>query len=100
MFTPGPSKEDIAKMRNLGLSPEDYADDVVEIWPENEQAWRLFCYAQTQWRVGASGASGLDYTPVQHKMDRMRLSPEEYEELEEDIRTMEFAALEAMSEKD
>jgi hypothetical protein len=28
---------------------------------------------QTQWRVGAGGASGLDYNAtVQHKMDRMQ----------------------------
>jgi hypothetical protein len=100
MFTPGPTREDIAKMRRLGFSPEDYADDVVEIWPENHRAYFLFVELQTQWRVGAGGATGLDYNPLFHKMDRMQLELDEYDALEADIRVMEFAALGAMSNKD
>jgi hypothetical protein len=100
MFTPGPTKDDIAKMQHLGLSPDDYADEPVEVWPDNERAYFLFAQLQTQWRVGAGGATGLDYNTLFHKMDRMRLEPDEYDELEADIRTMEFAALEAMNEKD
>jgi hypothetical protein len=97
MFTPAPSEHELAA---AGLTLADLEDEAVKVWPENEDAWRLFCYAQTQWRVGPGGASGLDYTPLQHKMDRMRLAPEEYEALESDVRVMEFAALEAMSKKD
>jgi hypothetical protein len=32
-------------------------------------------------------------------MDRLNLSAAEYDQMEEDVRTMELAALEAMSEK-
>jgi hypothetical protein len=71
---------------------------VVEVWPENWQAWQLFAYMQTQWRIGFGGRTGLDYTVLHHKMDRMNLDPEEYEQLENDIRMLEFAALEAMSQ--
>lgn len=46
------------------------------------------------------GATGLDYNVLFQKMDRMGLSAEEYDLLEEDIRMMEFAALAAMNEKD
>lgn len=76
------------------------ADKTFEIWPENWQAFTLFCRLQTQWRVGMSGPSGLDYTTVLALMDRMKLSEEDHDELFSDIQTLERAALEAMSEKD
>lgn len=97
MFTPAPTEKELAA---AGLTLADFDGEDVEIWPENVPAYRLLCFAQTQWRVGAGGATGLDYTPVFHKMDRMKLDPEDYEDLEDDIRAMEFAALEAMSKKD
>lgn len=84
----------------FGLCAKDYAHEVVEVWPENWQAFDLFRWASTQWRVGMSGPTGLDYSPLLHKMDRMKLKPDEYDELEADVRTMEFAALEAMNTKD
>lgn len=96
MFTPGPSNEDIAKMKNLGLTPEDYASEVVEVWPENQRAYLLFSRMQTQWRVGAGGATGLDDNVLLRRMDRMGLGSEEYDELEADIQVMELAALDAM----
>ena len=39
------------------------------------------------------GAVGLDYGPMFHKMDRMNLTKEEYEEMEADMQTMEQEAL-------
>ena len=35
-----------------------------EIMAENEDAWRLWEYAATQWRVGLGGRSGIDYGSV------------------------------------
>lgn len=84
----------------FGFKVSDYAHEIVEVWPENWRAFDLFRWASTQWRVGAGGATGLDYNPLLHKMDRMGLEADEYEALEADIRVMEFAALEAMSKKD
>lgn len=49
---------------------------------------------QTQWRIGMNGRSGLDYNVLFHKMDRMNLPADKYEQLENDIRIMEFEALE------
>jgi hypothetical protein len=100
MFTPPPSKEDIAKMKEFGFTPEDYAGEDVEVWPENQRAYFLFADIRTQWRVGAMGPTGLDYSVLFQKMDRMKLDPEEYDELESDIRAMEYAALEAMAERE
>lgn len=99
MFKPPLSEKDLAEMAAAGLTPEDFGGGDVEVWPENAPAFFLFHAYQTQWRSGPMGPIGLDYTPFFHKMDRMKLSPEEYEELEDDIRTMEYAALAAMSSK-
>jgi hypothetical protein len=46
------------------------------------------------------GIIGLDYNVMFRKMDRMTLSPEQYDDLEADMRVMEAAAMAAMREKD
>lgn len=96
MYTPGPSE---AELEASGLTLEDLEGEGVEIWPENFRAYRLFCDLQTQWRVGMSGPSGLDYNVMYRMIDRMKLSPEVAEELEYDVRTMESEALSAMHER-
>lgn len=71
-----------------------------EIWPENYRAWELFCFMQSQWRVaGMGGFLGLDYNVLFKKMDRMQLSRDEYDQLEDDIRAMEFAALPVLNKQ-
>jgi hypothetical protein len=100
MYAPGLTKDNLATMAHLGLSLDDYASAPVEVWPCNEQAYELFSWARTQWIVSFGGPTGLNYVPLLHKMDRMRLEPDDYDELEAMIRIMEFAALEVMNEKD
>lgn len=53
----------------------------------------------TQWRVGASGATGLDYTVLLRLMERRGLSDTQFDEMFEDIRLMESEALSAMHAK-
>lgn len=74
------------------------AADPVDIWPDNLAAFEIFSFLGTQWRVGMSGATGLDYNVVYRKMDRLSLAPEEYDALERDIQIMESAALSKMHE--
>lgn len=81
------------------MDASDFPEVVAEIWPDNETAFRLFYSLRTQWRIGMGGATGLDYNPLFHKMDRMGLPPDEYEQMEEDVRLMESAALRQMSSK-
>jgi hypothetical protein len=45
------------------------------------------------------GIIGLDYNVVYHKLDRMNLSPDDYDAAENDVRAMEHEALLAMKEK-
>lgn len=96
MYTPAPSEQELAI---AGVTLADYELESVEVWPENVQAYRLFCDLQTQWRVGMSGPSGLDYAVLFVMIDRMKLSPEAAEDLEYDVRAMESEALSAMHEK-
>lgn len=70
------------------------------MWPENHQAFNLFRSLSTQWRVGACGITGLDYGPMYHKMDRMDLTESEYEQLENDMQTLEVEALTVINKKD
>lgn len=68
-----------------------------EIWPENVQAFNLFQGLRTQWRVGINGPTGLDYFVAYHRMDRMGLTAEEYQQLDQDLQVMEVTALAVMS---
>lgn len=89
----------LAEAHAAGFELEDYETDPVEVWPENWQAFQLFAYMETQWRIGMGGATGLDYVVLHHKMDRMNLTPEEYEQLEADVRLMEISALATMGKQ-
>ena len=63
------------------------------IWPDNVPAVNVFIGISTQWRVSAAGPYGLDYNVLYRRLDRLGLAPAEYDSIEEDIRTMEDAAL-------
>ena len=75
---------------------EEASGPPVDIWPENEQAFRLFTSVLTQWRVGHGGAYGLDYNVLYHRLDRMNLTPARYDALEAEIQVMEEAAIAQM----
>lgn len=69
---------------------------MIWVWPQNVRAVNLFVFLGTQWDVGPNGPYALNYDRMWKKMDRMNLTPEAYAELEDDLRTLEDAALEAM----
>lgn len=99
MYEPGMSEVELQELAAAGLTPADVAPEPVELWADNMPAFQLLCGVSTQWRVGAGGATGLDYNVLYRKMDRMNLDPEDYDWLEHDIQVMESAALEAMRSK-
>ena len=89
------------ELEGTGFTPEDYADDDFELWPENMPAINLFTSLQTQIRPGGGGGVvGFDYMPFFDRMDRMKLSEQEYEWLFDDIRAIESVALSEMNKKD
>lgn len=71
----------------------------VEVWPDNVRAFNLFQGLRTQWLVGMSGPTGLNFLVAYNRMDRMGLSVEEYNQLDEDLQVMEAAALQVIHER-
>ena len=71
----------------------------MELWPENWQVWKLFRELSNQWRrAGMNGAAyAFDYGVLFQRMERMRLSDQQYEETFELIKAMERAALDEMT---
>ena len=87
------------EIEESGFAPEDFVSDPVDILPGNEAVYEIFAQMDTQWRVGMNGPTGLDYYQAYRKLDRMGLTPDEYDEIESDLRTMEIAALHEMRKK-
>lgn len=89
-----------ADMRVFGATEEEIdqqlgpAVTVFEVWPENWEALQAFLYTQTQWAVGPSGATGLDYTRMKDglSMAGITVTPELFHK----IRALESGALDAL----
>ena len=92
MYDSGPSDEELKAFCLTREDVEDTSD--FEIWPENWIPFLVFSEVSTQWRVGAGGATGLDYVAVKWVMDLMKIK-KKYEVLRA-IRTMESSALKTM----
>lgn len=95
MYTADTTESEAAQ---FGLKAEHLDAPVFDVWPDNWQAACLFVFMGTQWRVGFSGKTGIDYNVLFHKMDRLGLEPGRYEELEDEVRVMENAVLEKMQQ--
>lgn len=108
MYEPSSDDDDEKRERVLkafGLTADDYkttaaTESAIEVYPENIHAVLLFNELSTQWRTGFSGATGLDYNVLFHKLDRLKLPDDEYQIYESDIRIMEFSALKEMRKSD
>ncbi|HEY1138773.1 MAG TPA: DUF1799 domain-containing protein [Lysobacter sp.] len=90
LYTKPPSEAELAA---FGLTRDDLDDADVEILPDNLKAVNAFVAMTTQWRVGASGVTGLDYTslPLVFRMQRVPFA--EQPDTFESIRVMEAEAL-------
>lgn len=95
MYEPRATAEDMAK---LGLTLADIANDDVEIWPDNWPVFRLFNALGTQWRTGACGATGLDYTSIRDVASYIGIKKRQIPELFPDLQVMEAEALAVMAE--
>lgn len=71
-------------------------DNDVGVWPENWQAFEVFCAMGSQWRVSAGMAGmvwrGLDYTALPIVEPRMGVKRSERGDLFQRLRIMEAAA--------
>lgn len=77
-----------------------YAEKEVEVWPENWRAVILFSRVGTQWRVGMTGVTGLDYGVLFRLMDEEGLVGDAWSSVLADIQVMEAQAMETMRASD
>jgi hypothetical protein len=75
---------------------EEASGPPVEVWPDNVPTISVFISMSTQWRVGMSGATGLDYTALPTVMRLTGVPAADRAEVFEGIRLMEDAALTKM----
>lgn len=80
----------------FGMKQEDFDTDVIEVWEENAASWDVFSQLSTQWRIGMNGPTGLDYNAALAVINFSQHTDKK--QLFEDVRTMERAALEQMSD--
>lgn len=93
MYESGPTD---AELEVAGLTREDVTTSC-EIWPQNVLAYNTFYGLRKQWNIAPMGGPiGLNFLVAYNRMDRMGLTVEEYNELDEDLQVMEDAALQAM----
>lgn len=82
-----------------GFGAEDYADDGgVEVWPDNLPATNTFVAMATQWRMGHSGAIGLDYNALPAVLRLTGVPRPQWPDVFDCIRILEEEAMACMRE--
>lgn len=73
---------------------------MLEAWPDNEPALRIFRLIGTRWRIPPMGGvpMGLDWPSVYPLMDRLGLEDAAWNALHDDMMVMEQAAMDTMRE--
>lgn len=95
MYDSGPSD---AELEAIGLLREDVEDtSTTEIWPENWLPYVIFSDVGSQWRVGAGGATALDYNVVFRMMDLRGIKKKKQLEVMRALKVMERAAVDQMN---
>lgn len=74
------------------------ADEFEGVYPDNAQSVRVFIDVINQWRVGARGATGLDFNVLPFVMDVRKVREEDRERVFDDITIMEREALRIFGE--
>lgn len=82
-----------ADLRSLGLVRSDLDVAAIELWPEVDLAVEVFDKMRTQWRVGANGATGLDYSVLPFVLRMVRVPRSGWPDVFDDLRVIENASL-------
>jgi hypothetical protein len=80
----------------MGMTVEEASEPPFEVWPDNVEAVNVFVAMGSQWRAGVNGATGLDYGALPEVWRRVRVPPARRDEVFDDLRTLEDAALSFM----
>lgn len=71
----------------------------MQIFADTLQALNVFVAMGTQWRVGMSGATGLDYAVLPSVLRLLEVPRKQWRDLFDDLRVMEESALEQIHRK-
>ncbi len=96
MYRPAPDKASLAE---FGLKPDDFPVAVIELWPENVTPKVVFEAMGSQWRIGFSGPTGLDYGALAGVMRLLGVPGDAEIDVFDGVRVMESAALRMMNKK-
>ncbi len=92
MFAKPPKAEEMAM---FGLTVEE-ATVQAEVWPDDVETVNTFIAMETQWRIGMSGPTGLDYAALPAVLKMMDIGRKRHAYVFEGLRVMEEQALEEM----
>jgi hypothetical protein len=96
----GPPEE--SELAAWGFTWEDLGGEEsqhIEVWGDTHRAVLLFAEFVTQWRVGMGGRTGLDYTPLYMRLDRLAQDDSDWEQLYADVRLMEMTVLDELASR-
>jgi hypothetical protein len=80
-----------------GVSPDDFAEEVVEIWPDCWPAVRFFeAVGPGAWSIGARGPVGIRPEAFREIRLALGINAAQWRDIYPDVRVLEQAALEAM----
>lgn len=68
--------------------------EVVEIWPEHQQVFRVWSAMSGQWRWCGDSPAALDLTPLPGVLDILEIPQAQREEVLLDLRWIEVGAIE------
>lgn len=71
----------------------------VDVFPENWKTVEVFASVMTQWRIGMSGPTGLDYAVLPGVMGMLGIGRGDRKDVFDGVRVMESEALKVLSEK-
>jgi hypothetical protein len=75
-------------------------DDVIGVYPDCAEPLAVFSELATQWRIGMSGPTGLDYSVLVDVFRIKQIPKSRWQDLFADIRVMEREALSVIHKKD
>lgn len=85
-------------MAAWGFSFGDLLEEKIEVWPDVWPGFILFEAMSTQWRVGMSGAIGLDYQALPVVAKYLEFEDDLMPLAFNDLRSMESEVLKKMAE--
>lgn len=84
-------------MSQFGFSLFDLDTTAVPVWPDNLAAINVLIAVSTQWRIGMSGATGIDYNVLPSVFKMMAIPDSDWPDTFECLRILEAEAMDVMN---